>query len=77
MQVLWRKDGDLIPNSGNYYRVLKAGSLEFSSVKVDDSGLYTCTADNEAGSVNRTIELSVQGQSGLSLITSLPVDIQH
>ena len=61
-QVLWAKDGHLIPSSANHYRVGKFGSLEFSTVGLDDDLVYTCSAENEAGSANRTIELSVQGQ---------------
>ena len=30
-QVLWAKDGHLIPSSANHYRVGKFGSLEFST----------------------------------------------
>lgn len=59
--MLWAKDGHLIPSSANHYRVGKFGSLEFSTVGLDDGGVYTCSAENEAGSANRTIELGVQG----------------
>ena len=59
---MWKKDDVIMPSSGSYYRVMKSGSLDFSSVTVADSGVYTCTAENQAGSVNRTIELSVQGK---------------
>lgn len=65
--IIWEKDGEVIPNSGFRYRVHRSGSLEFSSVNVEDSGSYTCSARNEAGSVSRNIDLVVQGASLFTL----------
>ena len=60
--ITWEKDGEIIPNNGLRYRMHRAGSLEFSAVKVEDSGDYKCTAKNEAGSESRTVRLDVQGE---------------
>ena len=59
--ITWEKDSREIPNNGLRYRMHRSGSLEFSSVKVEDSGIYKCTATNEAGTADRTITLAVQG----------------
>ena len=61
-KVIWEKDGFLIPSSGPHYRKRKSGSLEFSSVRVDDSGKYKCLVENEAGFVETSIELTVMGK---------------
>lgn len=42
--------------------MLVGGSLEFTSVRLEDAGKYVCTASNEAGSVRREISLDVQGK---------------
>lgn len=43
--------------------MLVGGSLEFTSVRLEDAGKYVCTASNEAGSVSRAINLDVQGNA--------------
>lgn len=43
--------------------MLVGGSLEFTSVRLEDAGKYVCTASNEAGSVRREISLDVQGNA--------------
>ncbi len=59
---VWGLTGEIIPNNGLRYRMHRAGSLEFSAVKVEDSGVYKCTAKNEAGSESRAVKLSIQGR---------------
>ena len=48
----------------------RSGSLEFSSVKVEDSGVYECHAENEAGVADRRITLEVQGGYCFRFVTS-------
>jgi len=47
------------------YRVeaLPKGVLLFQSVRVSDSGVYTCRAVNAFGSTSLNITLDVQGES--------------
>ena len=59
--VSWKKDGQPIRNSGPRYRMHRSGTLEFSSVDVMDTGVYECTAENDAGSMSREITLKVLG----------------
>ena len=60
--VTWQKDNEDIPSNGLRYRMHRSGSLEFSSVQIDDSGNYRCTATNDAGVATREIQLEVQGE---------------
>ncbi|XP_074654070.1 hemicentin-1-like [Tubulanus polymorphus] len=58
--VRWEKDGEPFATQGPRHRMLGSGSLEFSSVRLDDTAMYQCTAQNEAGEVSRNIRLDVQ-----------------
>lgn len=60
--VQWWKSGELLPSSAPNYRQHPSGALEFSTVRVEDSGQYECVAVNEVGRATRNIELRVQGQ---------------
>ena len=61
-EVVWEKNGKSIPPVGQRYMMSRTGSLQFTNIQVDDSGTYRCIARNDAGSVYRDIELSVQGK---------------
>lgn len=60
-EVSWEKNSKIIPLSGPGYMIHRAGSLQFSSVQVGDSGSYRCVAKNAAGTLHRDISLTVQG----------------
>lgn len=57
----------VFPTTGLRHRMLVGGSLEFTSVRLEDAGKYVCTASNEAGSVRREISLDVQGNANPSV----------
>ncbi|XP_062570988.1 hemicentin-1-like isoform X1 [Saccostrea cucullata] len=59
-QVKWQKNEEAFPTTGLRHRMLVGGSLEFTSVRLEDAGKYVCTASNEAGSDSRAITLDVQ-----------------
>ena len=60
--VTWKKDGAEIPSSGSRYAMQRTGSLQFSRVLVEDSGVYECIAENQAGIARREINFIVQGK---------------
>lgn len=45
------------------HRLLSSGSLVVIAPTVEDTGVYECVVTNEAGQDNRTITLTVQGES--------------
>ncbi|GFN88312.1 hemicentin-1, partial [Plakobranchus ocellatus] len=59
-QVTWTKDGEYFPATGLRHRMLPSGTLDLMLVRLEDQGVYTCTASNAAGNVSRSIELRVQ-----------------
>jgi hypothetical protein len=61
--VTWKKDGNDIPSSGSRYAMQRTGSLQFSRVLIEDSGVYECIAENEAGVARKEITLVVQGKT--------------
>lgn len=46
-------------------RLLSSGSLVIISPSVDDTATYECTVTNDAGEDKRTVDLTVQGRTGL------------
>ncbi|KAK2835266.1 hypothetical protein Q5P01_015750 [Channa striata] len=57
--VTWHKDGQ--PLSGSLrQRVLSSGSLQIAFIQPTDTGRYTCTAANAAGTVSFEMSLTVQ-----------------
>ncbi|XP_035878268.1 hemicentin-2 [Phyllostomus discolor] len=58
-EIVWFKDGQLIPTAGSH-RLLDGGrGLHFPRVQEGDSGLYSCRAENQAGTAQRDFELLV------------------
>ncbi|XP_071421021.1 hemicentin-1 [Pithys albifrons albifrons] len=56
--ISWHKDGQQIPESLRR-RVLSTGALQLMFVQPGDSGRYTCTATNVAGTSSSSTELAV------------------
>ena len=60
-ETSWEKAGEIFPTTGLRHQMQRFGSLEFISVRLEDAGMYRCTASNAAGNVSREIQLDVQG----------------
>ncbi|KAM5299409.1 LOW QUALITY PROTEIN: hemicentin-2 [Ctenodactylus gundi] len=58
-EVTWLKDGQLIPNASSHHLLEASSSLHFPRIQEGDSGLYSCRAENQAGSARRDFELLV------------------
>ncbi|XP_034438633.1 hemicentin-1 isoform X1 [Hippoglossus hippoglossus] len=57
--VTWHKDGQPLSQSVRR-RVLSSGSLQIAFIQPSDTGRYTCTAANAAGTVSLEMSLTVQ-----------------
>ncbi|KAM3875993.1 hemicentin-1 [Diretmus argenteus] len=57
--VTWHKDGQPMSESVRQ-RVLSSGSLQIAFVHPSDTGRYTCTAANAAGTTSQEMSLTVQ-----------------
>ncbi|XP_034531212.1 hemicentin-1 [Notolabrus celidotus] len=57
--VSWHKDGQPLRESVRQ-RVLSSGSLQIAFIQPTDTGRYTCTAANVAGTVSLELSLTVQ-----------------
>ncbi|XP_065811778.1 hemicentin-1 [Labrus bergylta] len=57
--VSWHKDGQPLRESVQQ-RVLSSGSLQITFIQPSDTGRYTCTAANVAGTVSLEMSLTVQ-----------------
>ncbi|XP_028442534.1 hemicentin-1 isoform X1 [Perca flavescens] len=57
--VTWHKDGQPLTESVRQ-RVLSSGSLQISFIQPSNTGRYTCTAANAAGTVSAVMSLTVQ-----------------
>ena len=66
--VTWTKDGVGFPTTGLRHRMRDSGTIEFTSVRLEDAGRYVCTASNEAGTISRQMKLDVQGKVRVCLI---------
>uniref|UniRef100_A0A3Q3L4X2 Uncharacterized protein n=1 Tax=Mastacembelus armatus TaxID=205130 RepID=A0A3Q3L4X2_9TELE len=60
--VTWSRNGHLIPPVTAGFTVLPSGSLKITDVRLIDSKLYTCTAENPAGNVSLSYNLHIQAK---------------
>ena len=62
--ITWLKDGNVVDiEQTKYIRMLRGGRiLQIVSANVDDSGLYSCSAQNSAGHEQRRYRLHVHGR---------------
>ncbi|XP_063100238.1 hemicentin-2 isoform X2 [Cavia porcellus] len=58
-EILWLKDGQLIPEAGGHRLLNGARTLHFPRLGEADSGLYSCRAENQAGKAQRDFSLLV------------------
>ncbi|XP_061624718.1 hemicentin-1 isoform X2 [Phyllopteryx taeniolatus] len=60
--VTWNRNGQPIPPVTAGFTVLPSGSLKITDVRLIDSKLYTCTAENPAGNVSLSYNLHIQAK---------------
>ncbi|XP_054440698.1 hemicentin-2 [Pteronotus mesoamericanus] len=58
-EVVWFKDGQLVPEVGDHRLLNGARALHFPRIQEGDAGLYSCRAENQAGTAQRDFELLV------------------
>lgn len=61
-ELRWEKGGERVPTEGRVYQ--DGQDLVFSPIEEEDSGTYTCVAQNKAG--QRTQELTITVASKFS-----------
>jgi hypothetical protein len=61
--ITWYKDGLLITGDHGGLAILDDGSLEILDAEAEDSSVYTCIAENQAGEVEHDVEVKVIGKS--------------
>uniref|UniRef100_A0A3Q3GE37 Hemicentin 2 n=1 Tax=Labrus bergylta TaxID=56723 RepID=A0A3Q3GE37_9LABR len=69
--VTWSRNGHLIPPVTAGFTVLPSGSLRITDVRLIDSKLYTCTAENPAGNVSLSYNLHIQAKPRIQAAPSL------
>ncbi|XP_062437683.1 hemicentin-1 [Rhea pennata] len=70
--INWKKDNMLLTDTAGKYRSVPDGDLILDNVAPEDSGHYTCIANNAAGEDTHTVTLMVHV---LPAFTELPGDI--
>ena len=62
--MTWFKNDNKITDGGNYRTsfVESMAVLQLLTTRFDDNGVYTCEAQNDAGSVSCSLTLTVKGQ---------------
>ncbi|KAG2469773.1 HMCN2 protein, partial [Polypterus senegalus] len=59
MRISWEKGGSVVRDLPGKFTRLRSGQLVVEHAEADDAGLYTCVAENVAGTARRDIRLSV------------------
>ena len=71
IRITWYWNGKIIKNNHNGVSISNRtflSHLEFSDVKTEHRGRYTCKAENRAGSASYSTELIVQGLSFVAFV---------
>ena len=58
----WFKNNNPLPNTTNVVRHLTFVTLEFSSLKVEDSGMYKCNITDDKNIQEKSFQLTVFGK---------------
>lgn len=76
LKMTWFKHDNKISDGGNYTTSFtdSVAVLQLFSTSYDDDGVYTCEAQNDAGSVSCSTTLSVKGQLLTDFLKTLQVD---
>lgn len=76
LKMTWFKHDNKISDGGNYTTSFtdSVAVLQLLSTSYDDDGVYTCEAQNDAGSVSCSTTLSVKGQLLTDFLKTLQVD---
>ncbi|XP_054466068.1 hemicentin-1 [Anoplopoma fimbria] len=69
--VIWSRNGHPIPPVTAGFTVLPSGALRITDVRLIDSKLYTCTAENPAGNVSLSYNLHIQAKPRIQPAPSL------
>ncbi|XP_034025662.1 LOW QUALITY PROTEIN: hemicentin-1 [Thalassophryne amazonica] len=69
--VKWSRNGHPIPPITAGFTILPSGSLRITDVRLLDSKLYTCTAENPAGNASLSYDLHVQAKPRIQPAPSL------
>ncbi|XP_014015728.2 hemicentin-1 [Salmo salar] len=69
--VTWSRNGQPIPPVTAWFTVLPSGSLKITDVRLIDSKLYTCSAENPAGNVSLNYNLHIQVKPKIQAAPSL------
>ncbi|XP_052843338.1 nephrin isoform X2 [Drosophila gunungcola] len=60
VEYKWTRDGVTIPQDGGHRIFADGGSLNFTRLHRDDSGIYSCSASNSQGKASLNITLMVE-----------------
>ncbi|KAB1271328.1 Hemicentin-2 [Camelus dromedarius] len=58
-EIVWLEDGQLIPEVGSHCLLDGAQALHFPRIQEGNAGLYSCRAENQAGTAQRDVGLLV------------------
>ena len=58
----WFKNNNALPNTTNVVRYSTFVTLVFSSLKVEDSGIYKCNSTNDKNIQGKRFQLTVFGK---------------
>ena len=60
-EILWTKDDVTVTARANIQQIGNNSTLVIEKVLTSDSGKYSCTAVNEAGSASSSVDIRVTG----------------